>query len=679
SYQSRKFYETMMAIDPQFFEMFHFAFLKGQPETALPNAASIVLSEEMALKFFGTQEPVGEILTIDGTMEFIVTGVFRNMPSNSSIQFDIAVPVDHLVNTSFLGDNWLSNVGTTFVRIEASSDAAAVEQNISDLIQKHYTPEEVKNASVPSLGLEPLKNMHFSIYSGAAGRRIYITIYLLIGILTLSIACINYINLATARSMRRSKEIGMRKIIGASRTMLVAQIMAESIMTALLSLVLAFGLAALFLPFMNRLIGADLQLNPLHYPLLLMGALGITVLAGCVSGVYPALQLTNVKAADVIKNRGQGRKKHLLRRTLVVGQFVVTTILIVFALVIVRQKNHIQVLDSGYDKDNIIQLQLRDNGTLYEALKLELKTHSLIEAVGGSGQRLPYNLTSSTVIVDWDGKNPESSPLVLYFFTDYDFIPALGLEVAEGRNYSPDFSDEGHYIINEAMVRQMELEHAVGAELTFWGSPGTIIGVVKDFFYRSMDERILPLVILLRPDRVRNMLIRFRPQNQSSVLSFARSAWEKVIPSAPFEYEFLGDIKDSAVVGMDRMAGLIGVFAGLAILIACLGLFGLTICAMEQRTKEIGIRKVVGASVPGLLVLLLKEYFWLILLANAVAWPLAYSIMKGWLRGFPYRTSLPAGLFLEALLLTFVLCLLTVAFRSLKAAYTDPVKSLRYE
>ena len=430
---------------------------------------------------------------------------------------------------------------------------------------------------------------------------------------------------------------------------------------------------------MNRLIGTDLQLNLLHYPLLLLGASGVTVLAGCVSGLYPAFQLTTVKAADVIKNRGQGRKKHFLRRTLVVGQFVVTTILIVFALVIVRQKNHIQVLDSGYDRDHIIQLQLRDNGTLYEALKLELKTHSQIEAVGGSGQRLPYNLTASTVMVDWDRKNPEASPLIYYFFSDYDFIPALGLEVAEGRNYSPDYSDEGHYIVNEAMVRQMGLEHAVGSELTFWGSPGTIVGVVKDFFYRSMDERIQPLVILLRPDQVDNMLIRFRPQNQSSVLSFARSVWEKVIPSAPFEYEFLGDIKDSAVVGMDRMAGLIGVFAGLAILIACLGLFGLTICAMEQRTKEIGIRKVVGASVPGLLVLLLKEYFWLILLANVVAWPLAYSIMKSWLRGFPYRTTLPAALFLETLLLTFVLSLLTVTFRSVKAACTDPVKSLRYE
>jgi putative ABC transport system permease protein len=677
------FEDSVRAVDPAFLTMLSFPLVRGDAATALAGPDAIVLTEDTARKYFGTDDVLGQTLTVNNDTDLKVTGVLKNFPKNSTLRYDILVPYELLRSRGATNEEFGSNSISTFVRLRPGTPAAAVDAKIKGFIKSRISD------SATDLVLMPYTRIHLHQYFGyerqTAVRHVYI--FSIIAAFVLLIACINFMNLATARSAGRAKEVGLRKVVGALRNDLVARFYGESLIFALLSLAVALLLVRLFLPWFNTLSGKALALDLWANRGLLLGIAGVTAVTGLLAGSYPALFLSSFHPARVLKGSLKaGAGGAVFRRVLVVVQFGLSVFLIIGTLVVYRQMAYMKTKALGYDKEQVLYIPLRGMTVrTYGALREELRKAPGVLAVAAASD-LPCSIGSNSSGVGWEGKDPGQVVLVGMCGVDYDFLDVMKIELAEGRSFSREFKTDatGAFLVNEEVRKLMNKKAVAGESFSFAERKGQVIGVMKNFHFEEMQSKIEPLAIYISraggaPDWGGYALLRVAPGDVPDTIKGVRKAWTAVNPLYPFDVRFLNDRIDEMYRTEERAGGLLRTFAVLAVLIACLGLFGLASFTAEQRTREIGIRKVLGATVPRITVLLCREFLLLVLLANLLAWPAAYWAMGSWLKGYAYRTRLDPAIFALALASALAIALLTVGFQSLRAALASPSESLKYE
>ncbi len=679
SYGDRMFYEGRgILADQSFFEMFTFPFVKGDPATAFSELHSIVITEDLAYKYFGSDDPIGKTLTLNNRADYNVTGVIKNVPHNSHFQFDHVRPFNLMREFGRNLDSWRDVSYYTYVLLQENSSAQEVNKKLEELIKKEDSGHNLYY-------LQPLMRIHlhsnFNFDIGEHGNVVYVYIFTAAAVFILLIACINFMNLTTARSGNRAKEVGMRKVIGARRIDIIKQFYGESILLSLIALMFAFLLISLFLPLFNNLTGKQLALDYSGNLGIVFLLVGIAIFAGIISGSYPALFLSSFRPMKVLKSVFKtGSKNSLFRKVLVVTQFTLTIVLFIGTMVIHDQLANIRGKDLGYDKDHLIFIRLRGNiAQKYETVKLELLQNPNIASVTSTSS-LPTHIGSGTSGADWEGKEPDVRIQMQISLVDHDYLETFKMEMAQGRFFSKEFStDKSGIVLNEAAIKAMGMDSPLGKRFSIWRVDGTIIGIIRNFHYKSLRNEIEPLILILDPKRVRYACIRIKAGNIPETIKFLENSWKKLVPDFPFVYGFLDDRIDGLYRAEQRMGTVFNCFTLLAIFIACLGLFGLASFMAEQRTKEIGIRKVLGAPVFGIVFMLSREFTKWVLVANIIAWPLAYFAMNHWLQNFAYRINIGIWTFLLAAVLVFVVALFTVSFQALKAALLNPVETLRYE
>ena len=676
-------------VDPAFLRVFSFPPISGDIQTALDEPGSVVLTVTLARKIFGDEDPLGKILHFEDR-DHTVKAVLDNVPRNSSLRFEMLISTQTLKGgDNPPGGNWGSNWLTTFLMLAEGANYKALEAKFPGFLQK-YMADSVDHYV---LYLHPLKNVH--LYSGQINYDqanwdrsdiTYVYLFSVVAVFVLLIACINFVNLSTARSAGRAREVGMRKVVGAHRVQLIRQFLGESMLLSLVALLFSFGLTELSVPLFNSLSGLALDFHIWSDPLFALGILSVTVFVGVLSGCYPALYLSSMQPVWVLKGAPKGASRGtLLRKGLVVVQFLISVFLIIGTGLVVEQFRYMRNKNMGFQKDQVVTVWLNRNiQRNLESLKSELMQHPAIVDVAASQRRFGQFLSES--IFTFEGAGSEDRWLIPKHPVGYDFMPFYGLELVEGRNFSPEFPTDAAsptraFILNETLVKQMGWDSAVGRKFKFRGDEewGTVIGVVKDFNYYSLHHKIEPLVVYCKPSHYWTLSVKIRPEQTAEALAFLSVTWKRWRPNDTFSYEFLDAYFARLYASEERSGRIFGVFAMLAIIIACLGMFGLASYTAEQRTKEIGIRKVLGASVPNILGLMSQEFIKLVVLANLVACPMVYVAGRHWLQDFAYRIDIEVGIFVVGGVLTVAIALLTVSFQAVKAARADPVDALRYE
>lgn len=540
--------------------------------------------------------------------------------------------------------------------------------------------------STTDFTLAPLARIHLHSYEGfgrPSGAIQYVYIISALALFVLLIACINFMNLSTARSARRAREIGLRKVVGALRGHLVRQFLGESILFAGIALLFAVPLVEFLLPLFNEFSGKKLVLDLMGNGPFLLVLIGVTLFTGVVAGSYPALFLSSFRPAAVLKGSPSvGAGSSLFRRVLVVFQFALSIGLIIGTGVVYDQVTYMRDKKLGFDEEQVLFIRMRGNiFRSYDELKRALAPHSAILGVTASVHRPSY-IRSSSDALDWDGRDPELDVMSSHNWVDYDFVETMGIELVEGRSFSREFSTDAEeaYLVNEKVVELMGVESAAGKRFAMWGREGKVVGVMKNFHFEPVRDEIGPLVLMIGPaEELRHILIRLHPQNTVAGIDFLKETWEKVAPNYPLEYEFLDRDFERMYRDEEKMGDILRSFAIVAVLIGCMGLFGLASFMAEQRTKEIGVRKVLGASVSGIVLLLTREFTGWVVAANLVAWPMAWYVMDCWLENFAYRIELGWGIFALSGLAALGVAWLTVSYQAVKAALADPVAALRHE
>jgi putative ABC transport system permease protein len=665
------FYEdSVNLVDRAFFTMFSFPFVKGDPASALEDPNALVIREEVAQKYFGDEDPLGKKLTFNNRRDMIVTGVVR-MPSNSHLRLDFVAPLQNDLAADW---NWRD---PSYVLLDPQTSLAGFREKIAASLNNNAPYTMTDTLTVDIL---PLEEVHLGF-----GRRMYVYIFSVIAVLILLIACINYMNLATAASSKRVREVGLRKVVGAGRGQLIQQFLGESILISTLAFTLSLLLVRISLPVLNTLTAKSLPLAIGANPALFAFFLGLILVVGVLAGTYPAFFLTAGRPIDTLRAVFHLRsRRSALRVASVVAQFTVSIILIAGTLVVFQQMRYVQNRPLGINTDQV--LKIRSNPSLlrrFLSFKKELLGNPLISSVT-RGQAVPYDEDYKTGGLEWDGKEEGLDTNVRYSITDFDFIETFGMEVVEGRGFSQDRpGDRNNLMINQKAAEFMGMDEPLGKRASFWGVSGQIIGVVKDFHHVSLHREIMPQVFSINPrfynNWIKYVFVKIAPENIPDTLRHIEAVSLQLAPEYPFDYSFLDQGVAAMYAAEQRLGRILTYFAILAILISCLGILGLSAFTAEQRTKEIGIRKVLGASAPGIVALLSGQFARWLLLANAAAWPVAYYAMHTWLRDFAYRTGLSLHLFILAGILSVLTAALPVVALSLKAANADPVKSLRYE
>ncbi len=700
--QKRFFEKGFYFADASVFEVFDFALLRGNPQEALRQANSVVLTPSAAKKYFGEDDPMGKLLLADNNYEFTVTGVLQEVPHNSHLQFDflasfatLTVPANAKGEFIYGGNvsefqNFALNPHIyTYLLLRQDYPPSALERELPAFLQK-YAGTALQGAGLELQPfLQPLTAIHLHSHLDAEvspnSDIEYVYIFIVISLFILLIACINFMNLATARSANRAKEVGLRKVVGSSRSQLVQQFLGESLLLALGAATLAVALGQMLLPWCNELSGKHLAF---HFTggRFLLAWLGVILFAGVLAGSYPALFLSGFRPAAVLKGKFKaGAASATLRRILVIAQFALSIVFIVGTMVVYRQLQYVQNQKLGFDKEHVLTIPLVDppSRLIYQTYKNAIAQHPNVVSVAAANT-VPGGLID-VFMLHAEGMPLAEKTAVEGMFIEHDFIKTLGLELAAGRDFARDFATDTTeaFIINETAAQRFGWNGAaLGKQLKandFF--KGRVIGVVKDFHVKSLHQKIEPLALHLAfsPDMFVHLIVRLRPGYLPQTLADLEAKWQEVYPHHPYEYSFLDQDFDSLYRAEQLRGKIFGAFAALAIFIACLGLFGLAAFTAEQRTKEIGIRKVLGATESHLVVLLSQEFVRLVLIANLLAWPLAYGLMHKWLEDFAYRTRLDAGIFLWCGLATLVISLLTVSFQALRAALANPVEALRYE
>jgi len=666
------------------FKIFSFPLKQGSAHTVLSEKNSIVLSEKTAKNLFGTAEnAVGKSVEFEITgmkKNVQVSGVFGDIPANSSLQFDFALTEELLIQDLWTnGQVWNNEGPATFIVLKKGTDIAKFNSKIKDFIQKYHRSQF-------SLFVRPFSDAYlYGNYENgvqAGGRIAYVKLFSFVAILILIIACINFMNLSTARASRRLKEVGVKKTMGIGRRQLIFQFLTEAVFISFFSLVIAVVLVFVFLPGFNEVTGKQITLH--FSPQLLTMALLVTLATGLLSGSYPAFYLSGFNPVTILKGKIKNSLGELLaRKGLVVFQFVVSLVLIVAMLVIYRQVEFIQNRNLGYNKENVIYFD-KTGKTLEntESFLAELKKVPDVVNASAIQQSVVQGSVgnASTYGIDWPGKEPEQSVNFTVRSVDYDLLETLGIQLKEGRAFSRAFgTDNKGLIFNETAIRTMGLKNPLGTKVKMWDQEMEIIGVVKDFHISSLHESIAPMVFRLDPSRTAMIMAKLQAGKERESIAAIESFYKRFNPGYPFDYKFLDASFQAQYVSEKRISALSTWFAALAILISCLGLFGLASFNAEVRTKEIGIRKVLGASERSIVFLLSGQFFKLLLAAIAIAFPIAWWAMNKWLSGYAYKTTIGIDVFLLAFFGGAVFTLITIGFQSVKAAITNPVKNLRTE
>ena len=672
-YGEKIFNERLGFADPSIFKMFTFIFIKGNPDRVFADPYSTVITEEMAGKIFGDKDPIEKTLRINNKFNIKITGVIKNIPHNSQLRFNFLTQFTTI--KEFIDEtrmkNWRNFSIDTFVLLHKNAGINDVNKKIEGFLLKKSTNKKVK------LFLRPVIDMH--LYSLEGGGRItYVYIFSLIALFVLIIACINFINLSTARAGIRAMELGLRKVVGANRRQIIEQFLGESIFLSFIALFVALLLVKLFLPAFEVLSGRPLSMDLLNGKIILV-LIGIFIATGTAAGIYPALFLSSFKPAKVLKGEIKPGSSWL-RKVLVVTQFSLSIILIICTIVISNQVEYLNNKPLGFDRNNLVYIRI--NGAMvnnYESIRGEFLQNRGIKNVTMTSDPLGVYASASTSTLDWEGKSKNDSMNIKIISVNYDFMKTFNLEMVEGREFSRKFpSDSSNYIVNKEALKRMGMKSPIGKRFTMSGMEGTIIGVVKDFNFESLYNEVEPLLFFFYPGWYSHIVVKIGPGNISNTINFLKRTVKKFAPAFPFEYRFLDDYFENQYRSEKRMKELINYFAILAIFISCLGLVGLASFTAQRRTKEIGIRKVLGASGTDVTLLLSKEFTRWVLLANLFAWPVAYFIMNKWLQSFAYRTGLGLHIFIFSAVITLLIALLTVSYQSIKASITNPVDALKY-
>ncbi len=698
-YGDKRFIEPKVLVaDSAFFSVFSFPFLNGNPKTALKEPNSVVLTEELAIKYFGNaSDAINKLMVIDGdSISFKVTGVTENVPNNSHFRFTAVLSRQSFPREFTQG--WTSNNVQTYYVLKENSAVAQVDAELEGFIQKYVSPEIKQYLGVTinefrasgggqyNMFSQPLYDIHLHSNLGdelePQGDINYIYILLAIGLFLLLIASINFMNLSTAKSANRAKEVGLRKTMGAARGQLIGQFLTESMVFSIISALLGLLLVYLFLPSYNLLSGKMLLIESVFQPLMFVVIMATVLIVGLLAGSYPAFYLTSFEVIDVIRGKlNAGSKNKSVRGILVTFQFWISIILIISTAIVYKQLAYTQNKKIGIDKEQILYVMSTYRlGNDKEAFKNALRSQPEIEALS----YLSIHFPNSSDYTSFQSKNDEKTHLLSHYFTDYDQQKVMGFEMLKGRFFSPEFgTDSTSIIINESAVKEMGWDNPIGKKLLTFKDENkkselTVIGVVKDFNFESLKEEIRPLVIEFSKT-ASSLAIRFNGTNYQQVIVKAQKEWDRLVPNEPFEYSFMAQDFDKTFRAEQRLMKLFTLLTGLAIFIAALGLFGLTAFTAEQRTKEIGIRKALGASVWQINTLLTKEFNKLVLLAFVLAIYPVYYLMTGWLDNFAYRISLSIWVFVMGGVVSLVISWLTVSFQAQKVARANPMDALKYE
>ena len=695
--------EELMFADSTFFDIFSFNVLKGDPETALDNPFSIILTEKYAEKYFGDEDPIGKSMRVENDTTLVeVTAVIENCPPNSHFHFNMIGSLVTLDQSR--RQNWVSHNFYTYIELVPGTDSEALPEKLNGLIEKYIGPQinQMLGISIEQFyeqgnsfgyNIQNIEDIHlhskrqYEIEQN--GNMGYVKIFSIIALLILLVACINFMNLATARSARRAREVGIRKLVGSKRIHLIYQFLTESTVLSIISLIIAVIIVKMLMVNFNNLLGTSLIFNPFSSIVIIAILLGLAIIVGFISGTYPAFVIASFKPIKVLKGKiHAGAKSGLLRSILVTGQFTVTIIILLATVIVFRQLSFMQNKDLGFQKENVLAVKRLDIlGNQMEAFKYELKNHANIINVANSSH-IPGTIFSNNAHF-LEGKTFNDIYLLMQTNVSYEFLDVLGMEMSDGRFFSRDYpTDSVGVVINEEAIKMLELENPLEARFMFPGNDGEVqylpvIGIVKDFHFESMHIDINPVIMyFMRGNYGGYLLIKLSENNKQETVQYVKQTWDEFFPDNPIDYVWLDNEFDKIFKPEKQTSQILIVFSLFSILISCLGLFGLISFTTSQRTGEIGIRKAMGSSIGEIVLLLFRETFVLLSIATFIAIP-SFFIAKNWLQDFAFSFNFGPGVFAAYLLvialLTLIIALLTVTFQSVKAASASPADSLRHE
>lgn len=679
-YKDRRFTEQNSAfVDPSFFKLFDISFISGNRNNPFPALNSVLLTETTARKYFGTIDAVGRYITANGQTDFLVAGIVHDCPVNSSIGFTMLFPMA-LAAKDFKGNGLQKNIDQdwgnynfeTYLLLKPGASPILVGQKIANIQSKNH------GGSGNAYLIQPFTQLHLYNADGSAPRLRIVQTFILIAILILLIASINYVNLSTARSILRSKEVSIRKIIGAEKSQLFFQFIIETTLLYLIALILAFGLIMLGMPAYNSLTNKTLSLNlaSVDVWIVIGSSLVITLLA---VSIYPAILLSSFKPLQALKGKvSAGLGNSSFRKVLVTIQFTFSIALIITTVIIGKQLDFINHSELGYNREHVFAIELPENmQPHYKAIKNELLGLTSIKGVSASDQNIT-RISNSSADADWEGKDPKMSFIIVQAAIDASFIPDFGLAMIPGsRNFTNNGSDSASFILNQTAITEIGIKNPIGKHLKYHNQNGTIIGVLRDFHFASLREKIQPAIFFYNDSRFSTVFIRTTTEQSPAAILATGRVWKKYSSEYPFEYHFLDESFDQLYKSETRISTLFSFFAAIALLICCLGLFGLSAFTAQVKTREIGIRKVLGANIFSIVYMMAADFLVLILIAILIAVPIAWLAMNSWLQAYAYHVNIGWSIFVFSGLAAIFIALITISFHALRAAMASPVKSLR--
>ena len=670
-----KNYENVMHADADFFQMFSFPLLKGSPDKVFADPFSLVISEKMVKKYFGDKNPIGQIVQLDTKYDLTITGVIKDLPSNTEFKFDFIAPFEFKKKNSNWWKNWGAHSYSGYVELDANANRDKVNAKLNSFYKDHVNKESTERVT-----LVPVSKTHLYSLEGEETGMQQIKVFLIIALFILLIACFNFMNLSTARASKRAKEIGIKKAIGSSKSKLIKQFLFESVLLSFIAINFALIIVRVFLPEFNSILGQKLVLDYTNATFLAI-AFTVVIVTGLFAGIYPAFFLTSYKTVDVIKGiTNSGNKGANFRKVLVVFQFTLTVILLISTLTISLQSKFLKNASTGLDKSNVAFVSLNGNmNETRESIKEELLRDPSILSSSFSSF-LPIRINNNGGGYEWNNDESSKDVLITQLYADYDFINVFKTPMLEGRFYSKKYSktDSNKLVINETFARLISKGSVLNKMIKQGNHSAQIIGVIKDFNFRSLHAKIEPLMIFNRAN-YGVLTIRIAPNTTSRALAHIEKVCQKYNPSFPTEINFIEDRYEAQYHNEDSTIAILKYFTILTILISCLGLFGLASFMAEEKTKEIGVRKVLGASAYDLVALFSKEFTKWVILANIIAWPIAWYIMDSYLSKYAFHIDMPWWVFIFVAILVLGISVTTVAYQSWKSANQDPVKSLKCE
>jgi putative ABC transport system permease protein len=678
------FENTLVAADSGLLKMFTLPLISGDRVSVLNSPQSIVLTEKMAKKYFGDENPMGKTLSLENRFQFIVSGVLKDLPKNSIFTFGAVIPYSFLKKIGIIDTYWGNNSISTFVQLERGADIQTVNKKLTEVVIEHYPKTTTKFLVFPLLDIHLHQQFGFIENTGPV---IAVLIFSLIALFVLLIACINFINLTTARASSRGKEIGIKKVAGAARLTMMVQFMLESLLLVAMAMILALILVGVFLDLFNQVSGKRFELTDLFQVRFIVSFVVVGLFAGFISGIYPAFYLSSVKPVSVLKGdtfsgKGNGR----LRQFLVVIQFTLSIVIAVSAIFMYLQLKFLQNKDLGYDKKELICIPMTGKmKTKYYPFKRELVKETLVKNVTASTQN-PVSIGSNSGGAGWDGKDPEKAVLIGTNGVDYDYLETMKMKLKSGRDFSTEFPSDiardttGNFLVNEEVERIIGNGDAAGKNFRFMGLHGKIVGVLKNFHFKGADQPIEPIAFALADTSYLNvMLIRLTPGNIPASLKSVEKVWKDVIPEYPLQYTFVEQDYDGLFRAQIRLTGLLKYFTILAVIIACLGLYGLSAYSAERRTNEVGLRKVMGAGSFQIMYSMTKEFLLLVIISLIISIPAGWIIVEKLLKQFAFRIDMNILVFIAIATGAIAVAMLTVSFQAYKATGINPAEALKVD